>query len=1077
LNCLCKSRLPEDLRKQVEESGTYTWEILETLDVLARTSTDCEMLAGVLEAAMDAISQAIYTSEADFLMGVIGHAGDSISKNCAGEEKTITGSIFPSSDAGSVSFKLNLDVAPPTEDVVRATIALLVAGKAGIEWYDYGETFWAWEVISGKSKLGTKYTMGTYVLSHYQITLFTIAVSALVAGLTLLGQAIWEGRAIDELKKDNPPFQFPDDNDVSTFAGLTFDWEVTENLNWHFDSIEAAGATILFDGTHNGKITIWDDTTIIAKFREGNYFLVTNSSPSEAGSVQPAGQTPYPPGTSVKVSANANEGWQFQKWSIDATGIVSPVEVLMDDDKTVTAVFQKVWILKTAPLPPEGGVTSPTEIEVPDGTPVEIVARANEGFLFSLWKDAETGEIMAPAETATISVDDDISLLAVFDKAYTLTTSINIPESGIVWPAGETRHKEGAEVEIKADPAPGFDFVEWSGDASGRSTTIVITMDSNKGVIADFIKQLKLTTAVSPPEMGAISPTGETFWYEDEVATITTDPVKQHDFNYFSIVPEGLPETMSEENPLLWQMVSDVVVTAVLHPPVTLITSTGEGGDISPLGETTYRYEEIAIITASPDTGYYFDIWTGDASGMTNPLSLPMDGDKTVAATFQEWIILTTEAGKGGNVSLERVTKWRRDDEVNVVATPEADFLFDIWSGDVENTEASIKFIIAEDMTIKANFVPKRTLVIAATKGGSTSPSGTMELKDSSTIQVKAIPLIGFSFLKWSGDIESTANPVEIIMDDDKNITAEFLDKYKLTTTAIPAEGGTVSPSGETDYLQGESVRISATSISDFEFAGWSGDVYGSETPITVVMDSDKTVTANFSKMVTITTSVEGNGTISVPQEFKVAAGTDLVIHATPDSGWWLTNWIVGVVDTGAINPLQYYITEDIHITAFFKQYFELTTDVSPDEEKPVGSVIPSGTTLWSKDTGVWCAASGTPGTQVEPAFVFTYWSGDIEGDVTWNPGLVAMDDNKEITAHFLRQYRLTIKVNGKGRTEPAEFAFYFPDETAYAYAISADVPGGMFLYWTGDFTGLSNPAVVAMTRNKTIMAHFSTPG
>jgi hypothetical protein len=42
------------------------------------------------------------------------------------------------------------------------------------------------------------------------------------------------------------------------------------------------------------------------------------------------------------------------------------------------------------------------------------------------------------------------------------------------------------------------------------------------------------------------------------------------------------------------------------------------------------------ILTAIPESGWYFDHWGGDISGKTNPYSLLMNSDKNITATFQE---------------------------------------------------------------------------------------------------------------------------------------------------------------------------------------------------------------------------------------------------------------------------------------------------------------------------------------------------------------------------------------------------------------------------------------------------------
>jgi hypothetical protein len=63
----------------------------------------------------------------------------------------------------------------------------------------------------------------------------------------------------------------------------------------------------------------------------------------------------------------------------------------------------------------------------------------------------------------------------------------------------------------------------------------------------------------------------------------------------------------------------------------TLVTS-GNYGAVTNGG--TYLLDTIVPLTATPDPGYIFSEWSGDASGTDNPLSVLMNSDKTITATF-----------------------------------------------------------------------------------------------------------------------------------------------------------------------------------------------------------------------------------------------------------------------------------------------------------------------------------------------------------------------------------------------------------------------------------------------------------
>ena len=53
-------------------------------------------------------------------------------------------------------------------------------------------------------------------------------------------------------------------------------------------------------------------------------------------------------------------------------------------------------------------------------------------------------------------------------------------------------------------------------------------------------------------------------------------------------------------------------------------------------GAGAYYSDTTTTISATPNPGYRFTSWTGDASGTENPLTITMDADKTVGATFDK---------------------------------------------------------------------------------------------------------------------------------------------------------------------------------------------------------------------------------------------------------------------------------------------------------------------------------------------------------------------------------------------------------------------------------------------------------
>jgi len=70
-------------------------------------------------------------------------------------------------------------------------------------------------------------------------------------------------------------------------------------------------------------------------------------------------------------------------------------------------------------------------------------------------------------------------------KAYTLVAVASPLGAGYV-SVSDSEYDPGDQVTLTANPADGYTFDHWGGDASGTSATIVVTMDSDKDITAYF---------------------------------------------------------------------------------------------------------------------------------------------------------------------------------------------------------------------------------------------------------------------------------------------------------------------------------------------------------------------------------------------------------------------------------------------------------------------------------------------------------------------------------------------------------------------------------------------------------------
>ena len=169
-----------------------------------------------------------------------------------------------------------------------------------------------------------------------------------------------------------------------------------------------------------------------------------------------------------------------------------------------------------------GSVTTPGEGNFPydEGTVVDLVAEAEEGYYFVNWTgDVDTVASINAAAT-TITMNGDYSITANFEQIppgqFILTTSSTAGGSVTTPGEGNFPYDEGTVVDLVAVADDCYEFVNWTGDtvADPDSATTTITMDGAKTVTANFAL-LSYNLTIDSTDNGEVTTPGEgTFAYD-----------------------------------------------------------------------------------------------------------------------------------------------------------------------------------------------------------------------------------------------------------------------------------------------------------------------------------------------------------------------------------------------------------------------------------------------------------------------------------------------------------------------------------------------------------------------------------
>ena len=382
----------------------------------------------------------------------------------------------------------------------------------------------------------------------------------------------------------------------------------------------------------------------------------------------------------------------------------------------------------TINLTPSGGVYD-------EFTNVMVTAVPDNGYQFSHW----TGDKSGTQNPTTMAMTSNRLLTAHFvEKGYVpqYDLTINVSGSGQVTqtPQG-TSFDEGTVVTLTALPEADHRFVGWSGSSQGNAATISVTMNANKTVTATFTPigggSCDGETAISMPfsHKGA----GTYCW----VASGSVDNINSYNMDYLEINGQDFTDKWASQIPaaadgrihirydasVSWAGF-DLNGTDSQNPPETpqyaLSTHIIGQGNITP-ASGTYAAGTSVTLTATAAQGYQFSGWSGDASGTSQTITVTMDANKSVVATFTK---------------------------------------------ETEVTPPATTYTLTVNVQGKGRVTPA---------GGGTYEAGTV-------VTLRATANSGYDFDRWSGDASGRTRFKQITMDGNKEVTATFIEEDEENT-------------------------------------------------------------------------------------------------------------------------------------------------------------------------------------------------------------------------------------------------------------------------------------------------------
>jgi uncharacterized repeat protein (TIGR02543 family) len=604
------------------------------------------------------------------------------------------------------------------------------------------------------------------------------------------------------------------------------------------------GATTHPSDTATLHFTITGDTTIDALFAQQGSVYTLNTSTTGNGAIShdPA-QAAYLPGQVVTLRANPSPGWAFSQWTGDLSGGANPATLTMNGDHTVMATFVQAEYEVTVNITGTGMVVrSPDLALYPDGSQVTLSATPAPDWLFAGW----SGDHVGTETPALLTVNSNLVITATFVPAQVTLDVIVVGSGSVTKEPDLATYPYGSVATLTATPASGWVFAGWTGDVTDTLNPVTVDMLGNRTVTATFmLETYPLTTTVLGSGTLSKEPDLESYLANSEV-TLSATPDSGWSFAGWG------GDLSGTTTPAMLLMDGPKEVTATFSPiSYTLMVDVDGNGVVSANpNQSTYLYEDAVLLAATPDPGWRFDHWSGDLTGSENPVAVIITGNLGITAHFvqEQYTVSIGTVGSGSVAATPDLPTYLYNDLVTFTANPGPGWFFEHWEGDLTGSISPLSVTITESKVITAVFVVT-PLVLTTSVNGPGQISKTPEQATyiyGDQVTVTAQPASGSVFTGWGGDLSGNQNPTTITMDGDKSIIANFGQSQVTLARTVEGGGRVIAIPDKAFYDAGETVALIAVADLDWRFDGWSGGLNGAANPATMVMDSNKSVTARF---------------------------------------------------------------------------------------------------------------------------------------------------------------------------------------------------------------------------------------
>jgi hypothetical protein len=887
---------------------------------------------------------------------------------------------------------------------------------------------------------------------------------------------------------------------VSTDAGYNFNVTANRTLQANFSAINysvstssnpSGGGTTSGDGaafTYNQSVTVaatansgyrfvnWtENSTVISTNSSYSFNVIANRNlvanfiqtltvstsqiPAEGGLTSGGGTYDY--GSSVTVMASSATGYRFVNWTEGGSFVSSnsSYSFSVTTNRSLTANFIQTFTVATSSSPGTGGTTSGSGI-YDSGSSVTVSASSSTGYRFVNW--TEGGSFVSSSSSYTFAISSNRSLTANFIQTYSISVSASPGAGGST--TGSGIYDTGSQITVTATAASGYRFVSWTENGSVVSTisTYSFIASANRVLVANFIQTFVITTSANPVS-GGTSSGGGTF---DSGTLVTVTAAPSVGFRFVNWTEGG--SSISTSSSYTFNITANRSLTANFIQTYTISTAASPVAGGSTAGGGTYDSGSQATVTATSAAGYRFVNWTegGSSVSTSTSYSFTVSASRSLTANFiRTYNILTSSSPTAGGSTSGSGT-YDTGSSVTVTATPSINYRFVNWTegGTTVSTSTGYSFTASVDRSLVANFIRTYTISTSSSPaaGGTTTGGGTFD--SGASVTVIATPSTGYRFINWTegSTVVSTGSSYSFTASATRSLVANFIRTYTISTSSIPAAGGSTAGGGT--YDTGSSVTVTATPATGYRFVSWTegGSTVSATEVYSFIISSSRTLTANFIQIFTIATSSNPAAGGSVSGSGTYDTGSSITVTATPATGYRFVNWTEGGSAVSTSASYIFAATANRTLVANFIRIFSITTSSNPS-----GGGTTSGDGIF--DSGVSVTVTAIPAT----GYRFVNWTESGLPVSTIAGYTFSAAANRTLVANFIQTFTVSTSPSpSSGGTTTGTGTF---DTRSLVTVTATPAVGYRFVNWTDGSSEVSSGATYTfeISSDRVLTAHF----